>query len=375
MPSQGKRLVLVTGGTGFIGRRLIKKLLSRKQTEVYLLVRKLSFQKVDQLIAWLLPEIPDAGKRIHRVAGDITKTGLVDDPKERATLQKKLHEIFHLAARYELGISLDEANKANVDGTVKVLDFARDCSKLRCLHYMSTLAVAGDYKGTWYENMLVEGQQHDNYYAYTKFLAEVEVRDAAEELPVAIYRPGVVVGDSTTGEMDKIDGPYYLLVPFLKLQSLTQAYFPAFPIIFPVAPGGNRIKCHIVPVDFIVSALDQISRKKGIEGVTFSLTDPKPTTMRQFIEIFCERAGWIKPMIDVRTDPLVWALRLPGVKQLAHSLETITDIPMEMVHYTAYATTYDTSNTQKFLKGSGIECPPLKSYAGKLLAFARKNFV
>jgi thioester reductase-like protein len=375
MPSQGKRLVFVTGGTGFIGRRLLKKLLERKQTEVYLLVRRSSFQKVEQLIAWLAPEIPDAGKRVHPIAGDITKEGLVNDAKERAALQKKIHDIFHLAARYELGISKDDAMRANVDGTINVLNFARDCNRLRCLNYISTMAVAGDYKGVWQEDMLIEGQQHDNHYAYTKFLAEVEVRDVSDQLPVAIYRPGVVVGDSTTGEMDKIDGPYYLLVPFLKLQSLTQSLLPAIPIIFPVAPGGNRVKCHIVPVDYIVNCLDHISRKKGIEGVTFSLTDPKPTTMRQFIEIFCERAGWIKPFLDVRTDPLVWALRLPGIKQLAHSLETFTDVPVEMVHYTAYATTYDTTNTLNFLKGSGISCPPLKTYASKLLAYARKNFV
>src|SRR5439155_27133849 len=184
------------------------------------------------------------------------------------------------------------------------------------------------------------GQQFDNHYAYTKFLAEVEVRDAAEELPVVIYRPGVVVGDSTTGQMDKIDGPYYLLVPFLKLQALTQSIMPSFPIIFPVAPGGDRIKCHIVPVDYVVNCLDHISRKKGIEGKTFSLTDPKPPSMRQFIDIFCERAGWLKPVLNLRTDPLVWALRLPGIKQLAQSLEPITNVPVEMVHYTAYATNY-----------------------------------
>src|SRR5437016_5767064 len=123
MASQGKRLILITGGTGFIGRRLIKKLLSRKQTEIYLLVRKAAFQKVGQLVASLLPDIPDAGKRIHKVAGDITKESLIDDAKERAAMQKKLHEVFHLAARYELGISKDEAIRANVDGTLHVLNF------------------------------------------------------------------------------------------------------------------------------------------------------------------------------------------------------------------------------------------------------------
>jgi thioester reductase-like protein len=222
--------------------------------------------------------------------------------------------------------------------------------------------------------MLVEGQQFDNHYAYTKFLAEVEVRAAMEELPIAIYRPGIVVGDSTTGEMDKIDGPYYLIVPFLKLQALTNMLSPFIPIIFPIAPGNARIKCHIVPVDYVVNCLAYISRKKDIEGKTFSLTDPRPVTIRQFLDIFCERAGWIKPLFNIPTDALVWTLRLPVIKQLATSLEPLTNIPVETLHYTAYATNYDTTNTQLFLKNSGISCPALKSYASKLLAYARKHF-
>ncbi|MEW6732667.1 MAG: SDR family oxidoreductase [Acidobacteriota bacterium] len=374
MPAS-KRLILITGGTGFIGRRLVKKLLGHKQTELYLLVRKTSFPKIEKLIGSLLAEIPDAHERIHAVAGDITKPSLIEDVQAGTMVQKKINEIFHLAARYELGISKDSAMLDNVQGTLNMLDFARGCERLRRIHYISTLAVAGDYNGVWREPMLIEGQQFDNHYAYTKFLAEVEVREAWDELPIAIYRPGIVVGDSTTGEMDKIDGPYYLLVPFLKLQALARTISPMIPILFPIAPGGDRVKCHTVPVDYVVNCLDHISRKKGIENTIFSLTDPAPPSMRQFIEIFCERAGWIKPIFNLTTDPFVWALRLPGIKQLAHNLEMITSVPMEMVHYTAYATKYDTTNTEKFLKGSGIACPPLKSYAGRLLAYARKNFV
>jgi thioester reductase-like protein len=375
MASRGKRLVLVTGGTGFIGRRLVKKLLAHKQIEIYLLVRKNSAHKVEQLIAKLRGEYPGAPERIHVVIGDLSRPSLIADANERAKLQKKITEVFHLAAHYELGISKAEAMRANVEGTLHMLEFARGCLKLRCVHYVSTLAVAGDYRGTWHEDMLLAGQQFDNNYAYTKFLAEVEVRAAAEEMPIAIYRPGVVVGDSETGEMDKIDGPYYLLVPFLKLQSLTRIISPAIPIIFPIAPGGEKVKCNVVPVDYIVNCLDHISGKKGIEGKTFSLTDPNTPSNRKFIEIFCESAGWVKPLFNVNTDLLVWWLRLPGIKELAHSFETMTNVPIEMVHYTAYHTKYDTANTKDFLKGSGISCPPLKSYAGKLLAYARKNFV
>lgn len=372
---KGKRVVFITGGTGFIGRRLVKKLLMDKQTEIYLMVRRSSFSKVEQLIASLMIDAPDAPERVHIVTGDLAKPTFLDNVTECEALQERVQEIFHLAANYKLGITKEEAMLANVTGTLHMLDFARGCEKLHCIHYVSTLAVAGDFKGRWHEDMLLADQQFDNHYAYTKFLAEVEVRAVMDELPVAIYRPGIVVGDSTTGEMDKIDGPYYLLVPFLKIQALTGAISPMIPVIFPVAPGGDRIKCHVVPVDYVVNCLDYISRQKGIEGKAFSLTDPKPASMRQFIDIFCDRAGWVKPVFNIQTDPLVWFLRQPGIKQIAQSLEPVTKIPIEMVHYTAYATTYDTSNVQEFLEGSDIVCPPLRSYAAKMLAYARKHFV
>lgn len=372
---RGKRLVLITGATGFIGRRLVKKLLAQKQVQIYLLVRRSSFAKVERMIESLMLDFPDAPARIHIVSGDLSKPTLLESAVECGELQKKIQEIFHLAAHYELGISREDAIKANVDGTLHMLNFARGCERLNCVHYVSTLAVAGDYSGVWYEDMLLAGQQFDNHYAYSKFLAEVEVREAAEDLPIAIYRPGVVVGDSTTGEMDKIDGPYYLLVPFMKIQALTNTISPMIPTIFAIAPGGQKIKCHVVPVDYVVNCLDYISRKKGIEGKTFSLTDPNPLSMRQFIDVFCEKAGWVKPFFNVATDPLVWTLRLPGIKQLAQAFEPLTKIPVEMVHYTAYATKYDTTNTKEFLKESDISCPSVKSYAGKLLAYARRHFV
>ncbi len=363
---------LITGATGFIGKRLVRSLLMEQQ-KIYLLVRRSSFWKVESLIKALSEEFPDAADRLIPIAGDITDPDVINDSKNRAKVHKEVEHIYHLAAKYQLGITRQEANVCNVTGTLNLLDLAKNCRRLKCLHYVSTLAVAGNYHGTWTEEMLIEGQGFDNHYAYTKFLAEVEVREAMSEIPIAVYRPGIVIGDSVTGEMDKIDGPYYLLVPFLKIQSLTQKISDLIPIIFPVAPGGDRIKCHIVPVDYVVNALSYISRQPDIQGKTFSLTDPNPPSMREFINIFCEKAGWIKPVFSIGTDPLVWFLRLPGIKDIAHSLEPITNVPVEIIHYTSYDITYTTTNTEQALADSGIYCPRLKSYASKLLKYAKKH--
>ncbi|MCS6886486.1 MAG: SDR family oxidoreductase [Acidobacteriota bacterium] len=370
-----KRVSLVTGATGFIGKRLVKALLEQGHDKIYLLVRSSSFWKAEKLVGQLSRTFPDAGERLVPIAGDITDGEVIGDRSNRSTVCREVENIYHLAAKYQLGISRDEALRANVDGTLNLLDLARKCKKLKCLHYVSTLAVAGNYRGLWLEEMLIEGQGFDNHYAHTKFLAEVEVREAMSEIPIAVYRPGIVVGDSVTGEMDKIDGPYYLLVPFLKLQAFTSKISTWIPIVFPIAPGGDRIKCHIVPVDYVVDALVYISSLNGIQGKTFSLTDPNPPTTREFIDIFCEKAGWIKPFFNVSTDPLVWFLRLPGIKELAHSLEPVTNVPVEIVHYTSYDVEYSTTNTQEALKDSGISCPELATYASKLLKYARKHLV
>ncbi|MBL8149163.1 MAG: SDR family oxidoreductase, partial [Blastocatellia bacterium] len=176
MARTGKRVALITGATGFIGRRFVKKLLEQKNFELHLLVRRSSFWKVEKLISDLTADFPNAAERIKPVEGDILIDGLVKNDKEKDALQKKVQDIYHLAAIYELGVSKEKAINANVRGTLRVLDFARGCAKLHCVHYVSTLAVAGNYKGIWTEEMLIEGQEFDNHYAYTKFLAEVEVR-------------------------------------------------------------------------------------------------------------------------------------------------------------------------------------------------------
>lgn len=371
-----KRTVsLITGSTGFIGKRLVRSLLKNEQEKIYLLVRRSSFWKIESLIRSFSEEFPDAADRLIPIAGDITAPEVIGDPKNRAKIYKEVEHIYHLAARYQLGITKEEAAKSNLEGTLYLLDLARSCKRLKCLHYVSTLAVAGNYCGTWSEEMLIEGQGFDNHYAYTKFLAEVEVREAMSEIPIAVYRPGIVIGDSVTGEMDKIDGPYYLLIPFLKIQSVTQKLSSWIPTIFPISPGGDRIKCHIVPVDYVVNALAYISRQPNIQSKTFSLTDPHPPSMNEFINIFCEKAGWIKPLLSVNTDPLVWFLRLPGIKDIAHNVESITNVPVEIIHYTSYAIQYTTTNTAQALEGSGIYCPRLKSYASKLLNYAKKHLI
>ena len=90
--------------------------------------------------------------------------------------------------------------------------------------------------------------------------------------------PGIVVGHSETGEMDKVDGPYYF---FKLLQKLRHALPEWFPLAGP--EGG---KTNIVPVDFVAKAMDHIAHLDDADlyGNTFHLVDPEADVRRAVAE-------------------------------------------------------------------------------------------
>ena len=184
---------LVTGGTGFIGRHLLAELLERGD-EVNVLVRRASRSKLEE--RW--------GDRVRPVEGDITKPHLGLSAADR----RQLHgaEVFHLAAVYDLEASEEANERANVDGTRNAVDLANEIGAAR-IHHVSSIAVAGgSFKGEFTEEMFDEGQGLEHPYYKTKHEAEKTVREQAR-VPVRIYRPGIVVGSSKSGEADRVEKP------------------------------------------------------------------------------------------------------------------------------------------------------------------------
>ena len=262
----------VTGATGFIGRHLLEELLARKG-DIYCLVRKGSQGKFDSLRT----SFGDAGERLIAVHGDLAKPALGVTPAQRKALAGKIKHFFHLAAIYDLGADAASQVIANVDGTRNALQLA-DALKAGCFHHVSSIAVAGMYAGVFREDMFDEAEDLGHPYFKTKHDSEALVRESKR--PYRIYRPGVVIGSSKTGEMDKIDGPYY----FFRLKKLRQALPPWMPTL---GIEGGRI--NIVPVDFVVDAMDHIAHKKGLDGGCFHLTDPGPAPRRRGAQHFRPR--------------------------------------------------------------------------------------
>jgi thioester reductase-like protein len=326
----------------------------RPEAAAVLLVQPQHLDLARQRIADLHEQHAHLTDRVRLVTGDITEADLGVDPHSDVDLES-VSEVWHLAAVYDLAVGEDVARRVNVDGTAHIVEFCRSRPTLRRLQYVSTCYVSGRYDGEFAEDALDEGQEFRNHYETTKFEAELIVRKAmADGVPTTIYRPGIVVGDSTTGETQKYDGPYFLAT-FLRRQ-------PRLAVV-PEVADPDRIRFCLVPRDFVVAAMDQLSVMDESAGRTYALTDPNPPTMRELVDTFAGRLGkrvvWV-PLPLGLTRGLVGAV--PG-------LERLLGLPAEALDYSASPTTYSTTHTVSDLSGTGVECPPFASYADRLLDY------
>ncbi|MGI9206836.1 MAG: SDR family oxidoreductase, partial [Rhodococcus sp. (in: high G+C Gram-positive bacteria)] len=227
---------LVTGGTGFLGRQVLARLLAtRPDAEVHVLVRRGSVTKLEAL-ADSLP----GGARLHALIGDLTASELGLEP---GTIPQADH-ILHLGAIYDLTAG-DEQTVTNVDGTHAVIALARQLDAT--LHHVSSIAVAGDHRGTFTENDFDLGQHFPTPYHRTKFEAEKAVRGS--DMRWRTYRPSAIVGDSVTGAIDKIDGPYFFFPALARLGALPSG----LPLVVP-----DLVDTNLVPVDYVAAAIVEL---------------------------------------------------------------------------------------------------------------------
>jgi len=346
----------VTGATGFIGRFLVGRLLARGKP-IYVLVRRGSQKK----LAALRERHGADDRQIIGVAGDLSKPNLGVADSDLRKLKGKVEHFFHLAAIYDIEASADAQRQANVEGTRHAVQFA-EAIDAGCFHHVSSIAAAGLYEGTFREDMFEEAEELDHPYFRTKHDAEAIVRNECAR-PFRIYRPGFVVGHSKTGEIDKIDGPYYFFKAIQKMREVLPPWMPTIGI------EGGRI--NIVPVDFVADALDHIAHKKGLDGKCFHLTDPEPHRIGEVLNIFA-RAGHA-PQLTMRVNaklfgfipaPILYGLgSLAPVKRAMKAVLTDLGIPRDVFQFVNWPTRYDNREATKALKGSGIAVPDLESYA------------
>jgi thioester reductase-like protein len=347
--------ILFTGFPGFIGMRLLPRILERRpHARIACLVQDKFAELARRSLAALAAAHPHTRGRLELVPGDITLPGLGIELSRAKALQASLRQAWHLAAVYDLAVARPLAHRVNVEGTRHLLEFAAAAVSFERLQYVSTAYVSGRTRGVFRETDLDVGQGFKNHYEETKFLAEVEV--VRSKLPATIYRPGVVVGDSHTGETAKFDGPYAVLRMMDKLPS---------PGLFPrVGIGAGTV--NIVPVDFVVSAMVALASAPASRGLTYHLCDPQPHSPAELTRMFAAAFGKRFVFAPVPL-ALARACLAPAVIQRFFGITT------QALEYFHDAVRHDTSQASRDLGALGVACPRLADYLPQLVRFYRQH--
>lgn len=343
--------IFFTGFPGFLGSELLPRVVLRTDHDALCLVqpkfRALAEERAQQLVKLH----PALANRIHIVEGDLTQPlDHVDGDDVR--------EIYHLAAVYDLTVPRELGMRVNVTGTQRILDLAERAPRLERLHYISTCYVSGRYPGVFTEGDLENGRDFNNYYEETKHLAEVEVRRRMDRIPVTIYRPSVVVGDSATGATQKFDGPYFVIQWLMRQPKLA---------VLPVVGRPSRYRFNVVPRDFVIRALTHLSGLTTNAGKTYALADPQPMTVDDTIDTIAEATNRKVLRVPLTKGIAKGALNhVPGMYRLMR-------IPASAVDYFVHPTSYDTRNATTELAAAGIVAPHLRDYASRLVEFVRAH--
>ena len=350
----------VTGATGFIGKRLVKKFLERKGSVVYFLLRKESADKVAELRSyWGV-----SAARAVPVFGDLKSKKLGVAAEDVKKLKGQIDHFHHLAAVYDLSADTESQVAVNVEGTRNTVEFARAIDAGH-FHHVSSIAAAGLYEGVFREDMFDEAEGLDHPYFMTKHESEKIVRQECK-MPWTVYRPAMVVGDSQTGEMDKIDGPYYFFKLIQRIRQILPPWMPS------VGLEGGRV--NIVPVDFVVNAINVISHQAEIGKRCFHLVDPVGYRVGDVLDIFSRAAH--APRMNLFVNAALLGFIPKGIKKSLMAMAPVRRVrnavlkdlglPEDMLTFVNYPTRFDCRETLAALKGSGVSCPSLNDYAWRI---------
>jgi thioester reductase-like protein len=291
--------VFLTGATGFVGREILSRFLERDNRHVFALVRADN----DDEAAGRLP----AHERLTAVAGDIERPslGLAEGTRER--LRREVGTVLHCAASVSFDLPLPESRSVNVEGTRRVLDFARSCADLERFSYVSTAYVAGEPGGLFREDDLAVGQSFRNAYERSKFEAELAVRTEGRDLPLQILRPSIVVGDSTTGRTSSFN------VLYAPLKAYARGLIRAIP-------ARRDAPVDIVPVDYVADRTHELATR-GPNGTFHVVAGRNATTVGKLLDLSSEQLGLSKPTVLPPTLYRRWIhpwlrRKYPGLKRM-----------------------------------------------------------
>jgi thioester reductase-like protein len=347
--------IFITGFPGFIAGRLLERLI-KPETQFFILVQRQFIEKAMAEIE-AIAELTDTPlESFVIVEGDISLPQLGISGSDLQTIQYETTSVFHLAAAYDLSVSKDRAFNVNLQGTKNVNDLVVSIKDLRRYNYVSTCYVSGKREGLIFETDLEHKAGFRNFYEETKYLAEIEVEQLKSHLPVTIYRPSVVVGDSETGETAKYDGIYYLIHYLRKAPSILR--------LFNI--GNEKVRLNLVPVDFVVESMTALATDAAAIGKTIALADPAPMTTAETFDVIAKDLSGRKSEFNLPPNLVEWFLN-------TRISPRITGLPHHGVPYFFIAQNYDTETANELLAPHAIVCPRFKDYVGNILDFVDEN--
>lgn len=343
-------MIFLTGVPGFLGTRLLRALADdRPDASFGVLIQPKFEDKTREVL-----RTAGLAERAEVFPGDITQPdlGLGDRYSEVA---ERITMACHLAAVYDLSIPRDVGWEVNVEGTRHLLDLLAESPNLERFGYVSTAYVSGRRTGTIREDELVHNEGFKNFYEETKYHAEVLVQDRMDEIPTTIFRPGIVVGDSETGETEKFDGPYFVLNALRQL--------PRYTLMTRIGSGTEPV--NLVPVDYVIAAMTHLLGADEATDTVFHLTDPRPLTTQAILELFSD-------LLDKRVAFVPIPLNVARTL-MSTGVGRYLGIAPELIDYFDHPSRYDSIHTQQALNDTGITCPALPDYAPKMVAYLEQH--
>ena len=345
-------VVLLTGFPSFTARKMAEELLRASQKT---LVHAVVHAKYATEAAEARDGLPFGDRqRLILVEGDAAAMDLGLSGQELKDLAKEVDIIHHMAQVSYLGSERKLAEEVNLGGAREILEVAEVCKSLRCLVFHSTAQVSGDRTGLVLEDELDKGQSFKNAVDETLARAEKRMRLAMKKLPVCVVRPTIIVGDSKSGEVDRFDGPYFLI-----LLIVTSPKEVPLPI-----PGRSDTPLHLVPIDYVVRAARAIGRDARAPGRTFHIGDPSPLSIKRVVELVANTGGRTAARGFIPANLTKALLRTPGIDRLAKS-------PRAFLDAIATPVSYSFANTSELLADTDIKCPPLESYVERLVDYVQ----
>lgn len=362
--------VFITGVTGFVGRYMVDRIVRRADVDgVDVLVRARDEEHARQRLLKSM-RYAVSGERAEEVVslmtpviGDLKSERFGLDEATWQALAERTDSILHAAANVRFDQRIEDARAENVFGTQQAAALGLEAQQrggLRRFDWVGTAFVAGLRRDVVGEGDLRHDAGWKNPYEQSKYEAELWLREEASSLPLTVFRPSIVVGESATGATTNFGMMYWPIRLYSKGWWRTVV-------------GSAKTPVDIVPVDFVAGAIECLSRSGQPVGATYHLTagTDGAVTIERLAELVQEFFGgrgprfmdpdffmkWVRPVVDL----FLWGPRRRVLQEGGRFF----------IPYFSGNPLFDNTDAAAALAAHGIDVPRVDDYFTNLLTFCR----